>query len=78
MKLHIARSARLWCSRAYRTAAVFGGGAMYPRIERFTEFQHPAIVNGEIAFPFPIPGHVANQGMNVEIGIIGSAGFMLE
>ena len=49
-----------------------------PRIERFAQFQHPAIVNSKVAFTLLIPGHVADEGMDMEIGIIGTAGFMLE
>ena len=51
---------------------------MNPRIERFAQFEHLAVMDGEVTLPLLIPRHVADEGMDVKIGIVGAAGFMLE
>ena len=49
-----------------------------PRVQRRAQFQHLAVMNRQILLPFLIPGHVADERMDMKIGIIGAAGFMLE
>ena len=49
-----------------------------PRVEGFTKFEHPPIMNREVTLSLVIPGDIADESMDVEIGIVGSTGFMLE
>ena len=49
-----------------------------PRVEGFTKFEHPTIMNREVTLSLVIPCHIADESMDVKIGIVGATRFMLE